>query len=67
MPRLTHLSVIICAIIVAATFSASGEQDEPRKCTTNLGGQVVCGDLLGLLKIGIQGITRKYVFTSFVL
>jgi tetratricopeptide (TPR) repeat protein len=46
MWRLTHSSAIICAVIFAAMLSASAEQGEPRKCTTNLGGQVVCGDLV---------------------
>jgi tetratricopeptide (TPR) repeat protein len=46
MRRLTHSSAIICAVILTATLSVLAEQAEPRKCTTNLGGQVVCGDLV---------------------
>jgi tetratricopeptide (TPR) repeat protein len=44
--RLTHSTATICAVMFAAMLSASAEQGEPRKCTTNLGGQVVCGDLV---------------------
>jgi hypothetical protein len=46
MWRLTHSSPTLCALILAATLSASAKEGDSRTCTTNLGGQVVCGDLV---------------------
>ena len=44
-PR-SKLSGIVCATILAAAVSASAKEGERRTCTTTVGGQVVCGDLV---------------------
>ena len=44
----TNREVIAVCLLVLATataFPTFAQQDGPRKCTTNLGGQVVCGNL----------------------